>query len=164
MDSQSLCLACGLCCDGTLFGQAHLSPQDDMAALLAAGAELVSDPAKSALKLPCTAYRNCACSIYSDRPHVCRQFQCRLLRRFKVNEISEGDALDIIRQAIALRDNVKQQMRTVFGEDDCNFDTFTPRFRSLWNASSADAKANLSGLFQSFAALWLCISKYFRSP
>jgi len=124
---------------------------------------VVSNGGVSTIKMPCTAYANCACSIYPDRPHVCRQFQCRLLRRFKANQITEGDALDVIRKAIGLRDKVKEQMRSVFSEDDCNFDNFTPRLRSRWNdASSADAKASLSALFQCFAALWLCINEHFR--
>jgi uncharacterized protein len=161
---QSLCMACGLCCDGTLFGQTNLSTEDDTAALSALGVEFVSDLAKPMLRQPCAAYRNCACSIYPDRPRACRQFRCALLRHFKENKISQGDALDVIRKAITLRDNVKQQMRAVFGEDHCNFDEFTLRLRSRWkDASSTEAKARVSALFQSFAALWFHINKHFKS-
>jgi hypothetical protein len=156
-------MACGLCCDGTLFDQTNLSADDDIGPLAGMGIDAVFNQTEPALRQPCAAYKNCVCSIYPDRPHVCRQFRCRLLRRFNANKISEGDALDIIRKAIALRDNVKQQMRTVFGKDNCSFDNFTAHLSSYWNdASSADANASVAALFQSFAALWLCINKHFR--
>jgi hypothetical protein len=159
---QSLCMACGLCCDGTLFGQTNLSPQDDTAALSAWG--VGSDPTKPALKQPCVAYRNCACSIYPDRPRVCRQFRCALLRQLRENKISQGDALDVVRKAITLRDNVKQQMRAMFSEDHCNFDEFTLRLRSKWkDANSAEAKESVSVVFQSFAALWFYICRHFSA-
>jgi hypothetical protein len=160
---QSLCMACGLCCEGTLFSQTNLGALDDVAALSALGVGFVSDVAEPALKQPCAAYKNCACTIYADRPRACRQFRCALLRRFKANKISRDDALDVIRKAIALRDNVKQQMRAVFSEDHCNFDQFTLRLRSRWkDAASAEAKTSVSALFQSFAVLWFYIRKHFR--
>jgi uncharacterized protein len=160
--AQSLCMACGLCCDGTLFGKTNLGAGDDIAALSALVVEGASNLAKPALKQPCAAYRDHACSIYPDRPRACRQFRCALLQHFKANKISEGDALDLIRNAITLRDNVKAQMRTVFNEGDCNFDAFTLRLRSRWkDATSAEAKARVSALFKDFAALWFCINKHF---
>ena len=161
---QSLCVACGLCCDGTLFGQTNLSAEDDTAVLSAHGVGIASNLAKPALVQPCTAYRNCACTIYVDRPRSCRQFRCALLRHFKENKISRGDALDVIRNAITLRDDVKRQMPAVFGEDHCNFDKFTLRLRSKWkDASSAEAKERVSALFHSFAALWFHINKHFKA-
>lgn len=157
-------MACGLCCDGTLFDHVKLGADDDIRPLSQAHVGIISNGGTPAISLPCTAYANRACSIYSERPHICRQFHCRLLRRFKANKISEGRALDVIRKAIALRGNVKQQMRTVFSEDDCNFDNFTARLISRCkDASSAEAKASVSALFQSFAALWLYLNRHFRA-
>ncbi len=159
MDGQSLCMTCGLCCDGTLFGLANLCAEDDITPLSHPHIGIFSNGGRAAIKLPCMAHANRACSIYSERPHV-----CRLLRRFKANKIPEGRALDVIQKAIALRDNVKQQMRTVFGEADCNFDDFTARLSSHWkDASSTEAKASVSALFQSFAALWLYLNRHFRA-
>ena len=161
--AQSLCMACGLCCDGTLFDQTDLCAEDDITRLPGLSVAAVSNEAKPAFRQPCAAYTNCACSIYPDRPHTCREFRCALLRRFKANKISTSDALDVIRKAIILRDDVKQQMRALFHEDECNFDNFTLRLKSRWkDANSAEAKARVAALFQSFAALWFCINKHFR--
>jgi hypothetical protein len=163
-EAQDLCLACGLCCDGTLFGQTNLSPQNDTAALSARGVGFVSDPAKPALKQPCVAYINCACSIYADRPRACRQFRCALLRQLKENKISQDEALDVVRKALTLRDDVKRQMRAVFTEDHCNFDEFSRRLRSRWkDATSAEARESVSAVFQSFAALWFFVTKHFSA-
>ena len=82
------------------------------------------------------------------------------------NKISLGEALVVVQKAIALRDNVKEQMRAVFSEDHCNFDEFSRRLRSRWkNATSAEAKEkeSVSVVFQSFAALWFYIRKHFRA-
>ena len=67
--AQSLCLSCGLCCDGSLFwgvsleeGEVSPSPTDEA----------------GVLRQPCACFDG-ACTIYSARPTECRAFTCHVL-------------------------------------------------------------------------------------
>ena len=67
--AQSLCLSCGLCCDGSLFwgvsleeGEVSPSPGDEA----------------GVLRQPCACFDG-ACMIYSARPAECRAFTCHVL-------------------------------------------------------------------------------------
>jgi hypothetical protein len=157
-------MACGLCCDGTLFHQVRLEPDGEADKLSACGLEIVSDQKNApAIRQPCSAHKNCACSIYAERPSSCRSFQCKLLKRFKRNEIPQAEALAIIREAVAYRDHVKRTMRPVFGENFCTFNEFTLRLRAgCKNAASAKEKEQISELFRNFAVLWRYIDRHFQ--
>jgi Fe-S-cluster containining protein len=75
---SDLCLHCGLCCDGSLFGRVPLEPGE---------AERLADrpvdfaPHGRALEQPCRALGPHGCAIYDERPAACRRFTCRLLAR-----------------------------------------------------------------------------------
>jgi hypothetical protein len=105
--SQSLCLTCGLCCDGTLFWGVPLTPNDEITSLKAVGINIVSDNTSTILKLPCAAHKNCTCTVYANRPQECRTFKCKLLKRFERNEISQQSALDSINKMKSLKNAVK---------------------------------------------------------
>ena len=85
--SESLCLACGLCCDGTLFTAIPLQ-----------GDELVPLPVERTptgahrLQQPCAGLRGLACTVYAQRPRACRQYRCLLLVALEADEVSLADA------------------------------------------------------------------------
>jgi hypothetical protein len=141
-----------------------VDPDDKGDRLLACGIEIVSDQNNvPTIKQPCNAHKNHLCSVYSERPHSCRSYQCKLLQQFKRNEVTQTEALAIIREAVACRDEVKRTMRPVFGESYCTFDEFTLRLRAGWaNAASGEEKERLSELFSGFAMLWRYINKHFH--
>src|ERR1035437_1105692 len=62
--SQSLCLACGICCEGTIFQKVALSPEDEIFPLTEAGIKIVSDGKLNLFRLPCAAHKNRACTVY----------------------------------------------------------------------------------------------------
>lgn len=76
---EALCLACGLCCDGSLFGRVGLEP-GEVAGARARGLVVLSDG--RAFDQPCRALdeseRGRACAAYGERPASCRRFVCRL--------------------------------------------------------------------------------------
>lgn len=78
--AEQLCLACGLCCDGTLFDNVRLGPGDDAKRLKALGLPVTTTrtrPPVTLLRQPCAAL--CAdrtCRAYADRPGQCRAFEC----------------------------------------------------------------------------------------
>jgi uncharacterized protein len=160
--AQSLCMACGLCCDGTLFGHVDLKPEDKIATLRACRIQILLDKNPLAFKQPCAAYKNCTCTIYADRPRNCRDFQCVLLKRFKANAISQTEALKLIRDAISLRDDVKRNILATFGENNWALAEFTLRLKAKWKDASVGAKGRYAELFRRFVALQLCLDKSFR--
>lgn len=69
---EDLCRACGLCCDGTLFGLVPVTAEEARRTRL---------PLVRALGTPqpCAALgADRACGVYADRPGACRAFVCRL--------------------------------------------------------------------------------------
>ncbi|MEZ4406374.1 MAG: YkgJ family cysteine cluster protein [Polyangiales bacterium] len=73
---ESLCRACGLCCDGSLFGRVPLAEREVEVArrlrLPVVGGK--------ALAQPCAAFHR-DCEVYEDRPAACRAFACALVAR-----------------------------------------------------------------------------------
>jgi Fe-S-cluster containining protein len=93
-DLGSLCRACGLCCDGSLFGRAELET-DEIDAARRHRLRVVGSG--GSFEQPCTAYVDASCAVYEDRPRSCRRFVCKLHERARV----EGGALDIYLERVA---------------------------------------------------------------
>ncbi len=91
--TDTLCTRCGLCCDGTLFAEVELSGRAEATQLEAMGLEIDSDGALESLPLPCAALKGTRCSVYAHRPHVCRTFECRLLKDVRAGDVTVDEAL-----------------------------------------------------------------------
>ena len=101
-DSRStLCLACGLCCDGNLFTQVPLRA-DEVEPMRRRGLPLLERGQGVALRQRCGALDGCRCDIYEARPAACRSYRCMLLTALAEDEVSLGDALAIVERAHAL--------------------------------------------------------------
>lgn len=84
-----LCLDCGLCCNGVLFDQVLLQPEDHAKALTARGLKVKK---KQFFTQPCAALCGTLCTVYEDRPTRCRLFVCRQFQGVAAGKILEGDA------------------------------------------------------------------------
>src|SRR5262249_6463173 len=104
--SQSLCLRCGLCCDGTLFSYVPLKPGDEISPLKRAGINFRSDSDLKRIKQPCAGHKNCVCIVYDSRPQTCREYRCELLKKFEQNDILYEDAVRIINNAVSLKNEL----------------------------------------------------------
>ncbi|MCC6336912.1 MAG: YkgJ family cysteine cluster protein [Myxococcales bacterium] len=96
---MSLCLRCGLCCDGALFGTASVTAEE--AARLEGRVALTPD--RRNLVQPCRALSGCACTVYEDRPATCRAFKCEVLAALEHGEVTEAEALAEVERALSLR-------------------------------------------------------------
>ncbi len=97
--TDTLCTRCGLCCDGTLFAEVELSGRGEATQLEAMGLDIDSDGALESLPLPCAALKGTRCSVYAHRPHVCRTFECRLLKDVRAGEVTVEQAGALIGEA-----------------------------------------------------------------
>ena len=102
------CSACGMCCDGTLFQEVHLQPEDSVSAVSALGLRLKSRRGSRYFEQPCRAFCGTHCSIYDERPVRCRSFECRQLVLVADGAIDETGALQTIQQARELVRQVEQ--------------------------------------------------------
>jgi uncharacterized protein len=98
-DPSDLCLACGLCCDGTLFSKVRLGATDNPARLREKGFALVGG-SEPEFAQPCRALESdCRCRIYGERPLQCRKFKCPLLTSVAAGTQNIARALVLISEA-----------------------------------------------------------------
>jgi len=92
-DSSSICLSCGLCCDGTVIGFVKLDREE-----LPAIRELMDiedENGHGFFLQPCSKYCD-GCTIYSKRPKQCASFRCGLLKSVEQKELDFDSAVEMI--------------------------------------------------------------------
>jgi Fe-S-cluster containining protein len=107
----SLCLACGFCCDGTLFNRVPLQ-------------EAEVEPLREALAIPagrfhgeqpCPALKGTVCGVYGARPLTCRRYRCLLLEAHEADEVGEAEAIAIVETARRARGELARSLGRVDG-------------------------------------------------
>ncbi|MBB3860521.1 hypothetical protein GGQ88_001787 [Novosphingobium hassiacum] len=105
--ASRLCLACGMCCDGTLHDYARLRACDIEPATAVGLPTFNTADGLPAMPLPCQYLDGAACRRYDDwRPSICGEYQCQLQLRAAAGECTEAQAMDLIASALAARDRV----------------------------------------------------------
>ena len=92
-EDKNLCLACGLCCNGTLIGFVQL--ESDEVPAVKALMEVEESSGEGVFLHPCTRYCD-GCTIYSQRPRQCASFKCSLLKSYESEQLEFEDAKEII--------------------------------------------------------------------
>ena len=109
--AEQLCLACGLCCDGTLFDGVQLQASDDAKKLKALGLPVSVSRAKipiARFPQPCAALcSDRTCRVYADRPAQCRIFECGVLKEAQAGKITFTSAMRLVKQTRKKADNVR---------------------------------------------------------
>lgn len=136
-NSNRLCLECGLCCNGVIFADVRLEPDDAPERLRSLGLRSVAaagrrrslsripgdcaqtSPVKG-LKFPqpCAAFDGCQCRVYSDRPRYCREFECLLLKQVKAGRLETPKAMRMIRKAQECARKVKHLLNALGDTDE----------------------------------------------
>ena len=105
--TDALCTRCGLCCDGTLFGDVELAGRAEATRVEILGLGIEDDDTNGdVLSLPCAALRGSRCGIYALRPACCRAFECRLLQKARRGRVT-------VVQATAQIAKARRQVRRV---------------------------------------------------
>jgi Fe-S-cluster containining protein len=120
--AEKLCLACGLCCDGTLFDLVKLEAGDDAAKLKALGLPVTVSRGKTPVARfpqPCAAL--CAdrtCRLYANRPWQCRVFECGVFKNAKAGRITYAAALRQVTRARGRADKIRKLLRELGDTDE----------------------------------------------
>lgn len=122
MSEASLCLECGLCCNGVIFADVELQPTEvhnlKSKVQIPATRAKSGQPGVSKLPQPCAAFDGCRCKIYAERPTYCRQFQCLLLKNVQGGRIGRGEASRIIGTAKERAEKVRALLRELGDTDE----------------------------------------------
>ena len=161
--AEQLCLACGLCCDGTLFDNVRLDPTDDAPRLKSLGIPVSVSRARTPLmffRQPCAAL--CAdrtCRVYADRPGQCRAFECGVFKAAQAGQVTSAAALRLVQQTRRRADHLRQLLRQLGDTDEHR--SLAERFRRTQRrlesgsaaAAAADTFAELSQAMHAFKLL-----------
>jgi uncharacterized protein len=126
--TDTLCLQCGLCCNGVLFADVRPEPGDRSP---------LFNGKRLRVAQPCPAFdaATCACAIYSERPMRCRKFECRQLLDARRGTTTTDDALRQIRAARKLAAEV-ESLLTELGFNDVRL-PFSRRFQRCQRAAES---------------------------
>lgn len=157
---EQLCLACGLCCDGTLFNYVRLGPDDDAKKLKVLGLPVAVSRSKTPVThflQPCAAL--CAdrtCRVYADRPLQCRTFECGVFKDADAGRIKFSTALRLVQQARRKAENVRLLLRELGDTDERRslIERFRRTQRRMENGTADEAARN------TFAALSVAVHDF----
>ena len=107
---RNLCLKCGLCCDGTLFYSVAIDVERDDETFALLGVSTAVVMGEVSVLHPCAAHVQGVCTIYHDRPHICRTYQCKLLQEMKKDTISWELACALVAETKQHRDRIAQRL------------------------------------------------------
>jgi len=129
----SLCMGCGLCCNGVLYSHALLEPHEVQPAIRA-GLNVLQDQGGRRFTQPCACFDDGPCAIYADRPAACASYQCALLKRHLAGEVS----LD---QCVAKVRRVKELVASITARlpDAGPTDAFWPRLTRYMEVAADEA-------------------------
>lgn len=97
-DGAALCLACGLCCDGTLHTFTKVLP-GEVEAMQRLGLKVYSAANGPAFDQPCPCLQAGSCTIYAHRPLSCRSYECKLFKKYAAGMVTLEEALGRVQKA-----------------------------------------------------------------
>lgn len=103
-ESSALCLACGMCCDGTLHRSGRLVDEDDADRAHALGLAIVQTDGHRGFAMPCARFDRCCTAYGVARPRVCAQYFCEPLLAFRRGDLPLEEARARVEEALELRD------------------------------------------------------------
>ena len=112
----SLCLECGLCCQGVLHSHAGLEPHEEASGIRQRLRLPLFNEGQDypAFALPCPQHREGRCAAYPDRPAVCERYECNLLARHRAGEIDLEQALSTVRRTKEVIARIRDRLGSEF--------------------------------------------------
>ncbi|CAK0779782.1 conserved hypothetical protein [Gammaproteobacteria bacterium] len=162
-NGSSLCLACGLCCNGALHAHTIVKP-NEIDTVRALGLTIETHGDQLFFRQPCPLYREQRCSAYPNHPPTCRAYQCALLKKYHAGEITFEQSEKIVQRAQELYVDVLEQL-----PNDYSFDQLKKEmaqdgdFGSGLFGSPELRQANAEFLL-TVAKLTMFLRKHFEKP
>ena len=102
--ASALCLACRMCCDGTLFPGVVLHPgEEERLRALGLEARFGENGGQYTMRQPCPADSAGGCTIYASKPVECGRYNCATLQALDRGEIDSLEARRRIDEILAQR-------------------------------------------------------------
>jgi hypothetical protein len=155
------CVGCGLCCNGTLYWIAKVTPGEEDT-IQSYGLDLTEEKGKTYFQLPCH-HESCGrCTIYENRFDICRSFRCQLLRNYQAGDVDLAEARKRVETALRL-------VATVTADDPQAALAFHRRDNRAALAEppeqeAAGERAERSRRLLNIVALDACLDRWFRNP
>lgn len=105
----SVCIGCGLCCDGTVVSHLAVADESDLGApLRSLGVRVIVESDPPGFALPCPAIVDGRCTVYGlHRPAACAQFECSVSRRVLDGTLAPDAARAVIDETFRRRADVE---------------------------------------------------------
>lgn len=87
----SICVGCGLCCDGTLHPHTIMEAGDEDS-VRTLGLVPVERDGRPCFAQPCAKFSGVICTIYDRRPRACRRYRCKLLKKVEEGAVNVAEA------------------------------------------------------------------------
>ena len=108
--SESLCLECGLCCDGTVFAAMTIQA-DEREYVESLGLSTTPDGDRFVAPQPCPAFQGGCCSLYTiGRPMACGAYSCRLLYGYEHDTLTRDECMLVIDEVRGVATDVGRAM------------------------------------------------------
>ena len=163
---EGLCLSCGFCCDGTLFGSVPLKAADVLVPLEVGGIEIQANQTEQYFKQPCAAYRQGCCHVYTSRPANCRKYRCQLLKKYGSAAISWAEAQQRIGRVQTLKEAVRTELARIVPDGNrmsvLTVLSLVPTHREL--AADRDLLNTWAPVMLRLSALLDCLQTQFQPP
>ncbi len=109
-EGSTLCLSCGLCCRGLLYPDAVLAADETELADQLGLTIYHGHKDYGAFLLPCPCFKDNQCSVYPNRPGVCGDYQCDVLRNYLHGGMSFSEASELVNQVKQLLTAIYQHL------------------------------------------------------
>jgi len=160
LETTKLCLSCGFCCQGLIFGRAALR-SDELATAVQYGLPYFTIIKRNyGFTLPCHSYQNGRCLIYSNRPHACRRYRCHLLKRLATGEINLQNGLLIVDHAKGLKDSIDKKIANF--ENGRNFRQKVNNFLDLYCRNPAAFGVSGDEILKEVKSFYAILHQYFE--
>lgn len=129
-EGSSVCIGCGLCCDGTVVSHLAVADESDLGLpLVALGVEILGAADPPVFALPCPAVVDGLCSVHDlHRPRACAQFECTVSRSVIDGSMTIEEARSVIAAARGLRESRRRGSCT-----DGELEAFLDRHFRWWS-------------------------------
>jgi Fe-S-cluster containining protein len=152
---SDLCLACGMCCDNTMFGRVVVEAEE-AERLRPLGIDIIEyDDGELSYNQPCSRLCDKTCGIYADRPWTCESYVCETIKALRSGKLDQAEAQERIDTVLDAKATLAAQAGDV--------DLFEYRNRVTDALAEGTNPADLPHLTPELSRLEELLNRWFRT-